>query len=69
MLCKTFSNLEELHCRIEKLDDLLLILKQCSKLSMIYIRNISKHIYSWIQINQSKLNVYIDYHLIDGREK
>jgi hypothetical protein len=61
LICKTFSNLEQLHGCILELDDLLSILEQCSKLSMINIPRISKHIYSWIQINASKLNVHIDF--------
>jgi len=67
LLCKTFSNIEELHCYIEKLDDLLSIIRRCSKLSMINLSNINKHIYSWIQVNASKLNVYIDFISVQRR--
>jgi hypothetical protein len=61
LLCKTFSNLEKLHCYIKNIDDLLLILKKFSKLSMIKLEMISKQIYSWIQINASTLNVNINF--------
>ena len=65
LLSKTFSNLEELYCYVEELDVLLLILKQFSKLSIINIPNISEDIHTWIQINASELNVYIDFNSID----
>ncbi|CAF4123193.1 unnamed protein product [Rotaria sp. Silwood2] len=63
--CKIFSNLEQLQCYIENLDDLLLILTKCSKLSMIKILKINKQIYTWIQNNAPILNVYIDFTLDD----
>jgi hypothetical protein len=68
LLCKTFSNLEQLLCCIENVDDLLLILKKFSKLSMIKLGMISKQIYSWIQINASTLNVYINFAYINKRD-
>jgi hypothetical protein len=67
LLCEIFSNLEQLHCYPKDLDVLLLILRKFSKLSMINSGNISKDTYSWIQINASNLNVYIDFNLIGGK--
>jgi hypothetical protein len=67
LICKIFSNIEELHCPLKELDGLLLILKHCSKISIINLSDISADIYSWIQVNASKLNVYIDFMLIDGK--
>ena len=61
LLCKTFSNLEQLHCYIKNVDDLLLILRKFPKLSMINLEKISKNIHSWIQINAPTLNVVIDF--------
>ena len=60
LLCKTFSNIEQLYCNIQKLDDLLLILTKCSKLSIIKFKRISKDLCSWVQINRSSLNIYFD---------
>jgi hypothetical protein len=64
LVSKTFSNLEHLKCDIKNVDDLLLILEQCSTLSTINLGKISKQIYSWIQINVSTLNVYLDFESI-----
>jgi hypothetical protein len=61
LLCKVFSNIEQLQCQIEKLDDFLSILRQCSKLSIINLSYKDLDVKSWIQMNASKLNVYIDY--------
>lgn len=69
LLCKTFSNVEQLRTYIDKLDDLLSILRQCSKLSIINLTHINKHIYSWIEMNASKLNVYINFSSIISRDK
>jgi hypothetical protein len=68
-ICKTFSNLEELHCHITKLDHLLSILKESSKLSITNIIDVSKDIYSWYEKNSSKLKVYIDFISIDGQHE
>ncbi|CAF4920709.1 unnamed protein product [Rotaria sp. Silwood1] len=67
MIFKIFSNVEQLYCHIEKLDDLLSILRQCSKLLLINLSLINKNIYSWYKMNASKLNVYIDFKEIDYR--
>jgi hypothetical protein len=61
LFCKVFSNLEHLQCYFQDLDDLYLILTNCSKLSMIKLERINEEIYSWIQIHKSTLNVYFDF--------
>ncbi|CAF3091689.1 unnamed protein product, partial [Rotaria sp. Silwood2] len=45
LICKTFSNFEQLHCYMGELDNLLSILRQCLKLSIINIQPISEDIY------------------------
>jgi hypothetical protein len=63
--CQVFSNIEQFKCDyMENLDDLLLLLKHSSKLSIIKVQRISKSIHSWIQINASTLDVYLDFQLI-----
>ncbi|CAF4047365.1 unnamed protein product, partial [Adineta steineri] len=59
--CKTFSNVEELQCDIDNVDDVLLILTKCSKLSKIKIKCVTKRIYTWFQNNALTSNVYINY--------
>ncbi|CAF1190988.1 unnamed protein product [Adineta ricciae] len=54
LFSKTFSN-------VETLNDLLLIVSNCSKLSTMYIGNTNAEISSWIKKNASTLNVYINY--------
>ncbi|CAF1421484.1 unnamed protein product [Adineta steineri] len=61
--CKTFSNVEELHCDIDNVDDFLFILTKCAKLSLIKIECVSKLIYRWFELNALTLNVYINYEL------
>ena len=65
LLCEAIPNLEQLYCYIKNVDDLLKILGKCSKLSMINLKKISEEIYSWIEINTSTFNVYIDFTGID----
>ncbi|CAF4024059.1 unnamed protein product [Adineta steineri] len=50
---------------MKQVDDLLVILKECSKLSIIKCKAISKSVNSWIQINASKLDVYLDFKEVD----
>ncbi|CAF1354449.1 unnamed protein product [Adineta steineri] len=59
--CKTFSNVEELHCDIDNVDDVLFILTKCSELSIIKIKCVNKSIYTWFEDNARTLNVYLDY--------
>jgi hypothetical protein len=54
------SNCKEIRWHVITLDNLLLILSKCTKLSMIILGKIHQSIYSWIQINASTLN--IDFH-------
>ncbi|CAF0845169.1 unnamed protein product [Adineta steineri] len=61
LFSKTFLNVEHLICDIETLDELLLILSKCSKLSTLNIGNINEEIYTWIQRNASTLNIYINF--------
>ncbi|CAF4332249.1 unnamed protein product, partial [Adineta steineri] len=61
--CKTFSNVEELHCDIDNVDDVLLILTKCSKLSIIKIKCVSESTFTWLKINARTCNVYINYEL------
>ncbi|CAF1339326.1 unnamed protein product [Adineta steineri] len=61
--CKTFSNVEELHCDIDNVDDVLLILTKCSKLSRIKVKCANISIYTWFQLNARTFNVYINYEL------
>ncbi|CAF4413931.1 unnamed protein product [Adineta steineri] len=46
---------------MKQVDDLLVILDECSNLSIIKCEVISKPVNSWIQINASKLDVYLDF--------
>jgi hypothetical protein len=57
---EAFSNIEQLQCHIGDIHDLLQILAECSKLSMIKIVCIDQQTESWIETNASTLNVYID---------
>ena len=43
------------------------LLRYCSKLSIVNLSDISADMYSWIQVNASKLNLYIDFMLINGK--
>ncbi|CAF1407829.1 unnamed protein product [Adineta steineri] len=61
--CKTFSNVEELHCDIDNVDDALLILTKCSKLSRIKVKCANISIYTWFEDNARTFNVYINYEL------
>ncbi|CAF0903903.1 unnamed protein product [Adineta steineri] len=61
--CKTFSNVEEFHCDIDNVDDVLLILAKCSKLSLIKIKCVDESIYTWFKDNARTFNVYINYKL------
>ncbi|CAF1275197.1 unnamed protein product [Adineta steineri] len=57
-----FSNIEQFTCGyMKQVDDLLVILKECSNLSIVKCEVISKPVNSWIQINASKLDVYLDF--------
>jgi hypothetical protein len=67
--CQMFSNVQQLtHHYMTSVDDLLLILTACSKLSILKIRRISKQIHSWIEANASILNVYLSYESIAENE-
>jgi hypothetical protein len=59
--CKTFSNVEELNCDIDNVDDALFILTKCSKLSIIQVNCVTKPVYRWFQTNVLPSNVYINY--------
>jgi hypothetical protein len=59
--CRAFSNLEELQCDIDNVDDVLLILTKCSKLSIIEIKCVIKRVYTWFENNALTSNVYINY--------
>ncbi|CAF1433478.1 unnamed protein product [Adineta steineri] len=61
--CKTFSNVEELHCDIDNVDDVLLILTKCSKLSIINIKCASEPVFTWFELHARTFNVYINYEL------
>ncbi|CAF1482466.1 unnamed protein product [Adineta steineri] len=62
LFSQVFPNIEQFTCTyMKRVDDLLVILKQCSKLSIIKCEVISKPVNSWIQINASKLDVYLDF--------
>ncbi|CAF1205472.1 unnamed protein product [Adineta steineri] len=61
--CKTFSNVEELHCDIDNIDDFLLILTKCSKLSIIKIKCVDESIFNWFEDNARTFDVYINYKL------
>ena len=69
LFAETFSNVEQFHCHVEQLDVLLLILRKFAKLSILSIRHINKDMYSWIQMNASNLNVYIDFKYIGGKSE
>ncbi|CAF4476266.1 unnamed protein product [Rotaria sp. Silwood2] len=58
------SNCQEDRCYM-RLDNLLLILSKCRKLSIIILGKIRQDIYSWIQINASTLNIDFYFTLID----
>ena len=61
LFCQHFSNLERLNCSIEKPDDLLFILIQLPKLSIIQyyyvIDTFPKDQYQWLEENILKLNM------------
>jgi hypothetical protein len=59
--CKIFSNVEELHCYIDNVDDFLFILTKCSKLSVIHVNCVIEKVYRWFENNALGLNVYINY--------
>ncbi|CAF4211547.1 unnamed protein product [Adineta steineri] len=61
--CKTFSNVEELHCDIDNVDDFLLILTKCSKLSIIKIKCVDESIFNWFEDNARTFDIYINYKL------
>ncbi|CAF0885300.1 unnamed protein product [Adineta steineri] len=46
---------------MKQVDDLLVILKECSNLAIIKCEVIRKPVNSWILINASKLDVYFDF--------
>ncbi|CAF0855672.1 unnamed protein product [Adineta steineri] len=59
---QVFSNIEQFTCDyMKQVDDLLVILKECSNLVIIKCEVISKPVNSWILINASKLDVYFDF--------
>jgi hypothetical protein len=60
--CQVFSNVEQLTCRdMDSVDELLLLLASCSKLSILKIENINKQVHAWIKANASTSNIYFDY--------
>ncbi|CAF0997817.1 unnamed protein product [Adineta steineri] len=67
LLLVTFSNLEQLHCNFQYSNDLSLVLKNFSKLSIINSTYITKEVHSWIRENASKLDVYIGFDAITDR--
>ncbi|CAF3833856.1 unnamed protein product [Adineta steineri] len=66
LFSQVFPNIEQFTCDyMKQVDDLLVILNECSKLSIIKCKAISKSVNSWIQINASKLDVYLDFKEVD----
>jgi hypothetical protein len=58
------SNIAQIKCNLTDLNELLLLL-ECSKLSILKLDKISYEIYRWLQSHQSKLNVYINFNWVD----
>ncbi|CAF3921054.1 unnamed protein product [Adineta steineri] len=66
LFSQVFPNIEQFTCDyMKRVDDLLVILKQCSKLSIIKCEGISKSVNSWIEINASGLDVYLDFEFVN----
>ncbi|CAF3344920.1 unnamed protein product [Rotaria socialis] len=70
--CKTFSNVEELKCNIDRMTDLLFLLKHLSKLTNLkgYLWSVNDYDYfhSWFKKQTCKLNILFDLKYMDKKE-